>query len=662
MRRKSLLFYIVLLFLFSCNRINKEEKLTHTIDFYENILNNARVSTDSLLLVAEQHLNDSLKIEAYNKLFFRKVYSDTAAARNYFETLFEIGKKNPYGIVKGYNLKGIYLDIQGKYDSAYDCYQKAAELSVGKYPNVEGSAYNNIGLIYWNRGNYAEALTYYNNALSLFETIQNINLQANTLSNIGLIYMDLDDPEKSDEYFNRALIKRKELHDDYGISVSLTNLAKSYQMQGNHLEAIALYDSAAILKTKLNDEVGLSNTLYNLSDSYLKLQNPDKALALLKKAEYLCIKNGSESNNLTNIYASLCNLYFKKRQPDQMMLMLVKMKSLIDQHKDERNLKNYYTYLSDYYSLKNSYKDALLYYKKSDSIYNILEGIEVKNAIHLYETQYQTAKKEKELANAQLKITESKLLTKQKNIWLILLGFGILIVLIVFGIFREKATLKQQQLALENQLLKEQTLSKIQAQRLEISRDLHDSLGAQLTFMHTVLGGLKMIDQNMDNNLKNKINLLSDFSENSITELKNALWVLNAKEVSLEDLKIKILNFIKNASEAMDNVRFNFDAVITNNFILDSKLVVNLFRIIQEIVNNAMKYADASEVNINLYQKEKALIVTISDNGNGFDYNKERDRSFGLKNIEGRVKTIQGKMDLQTTPGKGTHYTIQVPF
>jgi signal transduction histidine kinase len=428
------------------------------------------------------------------------------------------------------------------------------------------------------------------------------------------------------------------------------------------LEAIALYDSAAILKTKLNDEVGLSNTLYNLSDSYLKLQNPDKALALLKKAEYLCIKNGSESNNLTNIYASLCNLYFKKRQPDQMMLMLVKMKSLIDQHKDERNLKNYYTYLSDYYSLKNSYKDALLYYKKSDSIYNILEGIEVKNAIHLYETQYQTAKKEKELANAQLKITESKLLTKQKNIWLILLGFGILIVLIVFGIFREKATLKQQQLALENQLLKEQTLSKIQAQRLEISRDLHDSLGAQLTFMHTVLGGLKMIDQNMDNNLKNKINLLSDFSENSITELKNALWVLNAKEVSLEDLKIKILNFIKNASEAMDNVRFNFDAVITNNFILDSKLVVNLFRIIQEIVNNAMKYADASEVNINLYQKEKALIITISDNGNGFDYNKERDRSFGLKNIEGRVKTIQGKMDLQTTPGKGTHYTIQVPF
>lgn len=661
-----LFFIVIILSCFSCKDNNDMGKASTTNALqnieqtFEQILANNNASTDSLQYIVENAVNDSLKIEAYNKLFFRKVYSDTAAAKKYYEALFTIGKKNPYSLVRAYNLKGVYTDVQGNYDSAFENYQKAIELSENKYPNVEGSAHNNIGLIYWNRGNYSDALMQYNKALELFEKTENEKLQANVLSNIGLIYMDINNPEKSDNHFRRALEIRKALNDEYGISVSLSNLAKSYSDQKKYKEAIVLYDSATSIKIKLGDEIGLSNALYNQSTCYNHLDNYSKAIELLEKAEKLCIKNGSEANNLTNIYTAFGEVYLKTKQSERLAAVLEKMKHQVDKHKDERNLRNYYYFLSKYYELKNNYKNALLYTKVADSIFYKLEGVEVKNAINLYEIQYQTAKKEKELTDAQLKIAENEISTKQKNIWLILLGSAILIGLGIFRNFNIKSNAKQKQLALENELLKEQTYSKMQEQRLEISRDLHDSLGAQLTFINSILDGLKNSSAKLDEVVNSKINTLSDFSENSITELKNTLWVLNSKEINLDDLKKKILNFIKNASEAKEDVKFNFNFDVSENFDLNSKQAVNLFRAVQEIVNNALKYADASEIKIDVQQNDNTLAIKITDNGKGFDYEKEKNKSFGLTNIQNRILEVEGNLNIETSVGKGTKYEIDI--
>ncbi len=200
----------------------------------------------------------------------------------------------------------------------------------------------------------------------------------------------------------------------------------------------------------------------------------------------------------------------------------------------------------------------------------------------------------------------------------------------------------------------------IQDQRLEISRDLHDSLGAHLTFISSILDGLKSSPTKLSEAVNGKINTLSDFSENSIAELKNTLWVLNAKEINLEDLKNKILNFIRDASEAKEDVKFNFNFDVSENFHLNSKQAVNLFRAIQEIVNNAIKYADASEIKIVIQQQTESLNIKITDNGKGFDYEREKDKSFGLTNIQSRIACINGKINIETAAGKGTKYEIDL--
>ncbi|MGA9648874.1 sensor histidine kinase, partial [Pedobacter sp.] len=84
------------------------------------------------------------------------------------------------------------------------------------------------------------------------------------------------------------------------------------------------------------------------------------------------------------------------------------------------------------------------------------------------------------------------------------------------------------------------------------------------------------------------------------------------------------------------------------------------FRTIQEIVNNAIKYAQASEIKINVEQNAKNLKINITDNGQGFDYESEKNKSFGLMNIHSRIMEIRGNINLKTSAGKGTDYTIQI--
>ncbi|MDD3005327.1 ATP-binding protein [Flavobacterium sp.] len=200
----------------------------------------------------------------------------------------------------------------------------------------------------------------------------------------------------------------------------------------------------------------------------------------------------------------------------------------------------------------------------------------------------------------------------------------------------------------------------LQEQRLKISGDLHDSLGAQLTFINTILDGLKNTPSKSEATVNSKINMLADLSENSIVELKNTLWVLNAKEIYLQDLKEKILNFIKNASEAKEDVNFNFHFDVLENLNINSEQAVNLFRTVQEIVNNALKYSDATEIKIDIVQNDRNLNLQIADNGKGFDYENEKNKSFGLKNIESRIANISGQLNLETSADNGTKYNIQI--
>jgi signal transduction histidine kinase len=123
-----------------------------------------------------------------------------------------------------------------------------------------------------------------------------------------------------------------------------------------------------------------------------------------------------------------------------------------------------------------------------------------------------------------------------------------------------------------------------------------------------------------------------------------------------------MLNFIKDAGESVDSTQFHFDFEVNNDVQLSSKQAINTYRILQEIVNNAIKHARAATIIVAIKQTQKQLEIQISDNGIGFDYEAKKKKSFGLTNIQNRIQELKGYFQVQSTPEKGTIYSISIPL
>lgn len=612
MNQNHIFFTVIILFCFSCINNKNENIITTPATTSERNINS--VFEQLIANGAASEESQKAAIQELATLFSDKLQDQNEVIKWYEKFIEYFGQQNNEAAIGHVNRAiGNELCSEYHFDTGIPYLIKSSvNFLKAKDYNLLTKTYNNLSLAYHDFGDYAKGIEYANLALKTVDENPNTtssNLKWYAYNNLGINYDDSKQYAKAIESHLNAL----------PFAVNASDSSYSYNNLGNTCKKLKQYQQAQNYFTLSFKHSSDFDDVYHFATLYSNLMDIERLAKNYTKAE--------EYIDSANFYA------LKSNSPEK----------LIDFY--------YYTYL-----LKNETKDfqsATQYLNKHLTLKDSLLNAEKAKIVYDYQIKYETEKKEKQIA-------QTKLISKQKNIWLILLGGSIILGLVVFRNFSIKTKLKHQQLVLENELLKEQTHSKIQEQRLEISRDLHDSLGAQLTFINSILDGLKNSTAKLDDVVNSKINTLSDFSENSIAELKNTLWVLNSNEINLNDLKSKILNFIKNASEVKEDVKFHFNFEVSDNFNLNSKQAVNLFRAVQEIVNNAIKYAEAVEINIEVQHVENTLIIKIADNGKGFEYEKEKNKSYGLRNIESRIKAINGIIQLETALGKGTAYTIQL--
>ncbi len=201
--------------------------------------------------------------------------------------------------------------------------------------------------------------------------------------------------------------------------------------------------------------------------------------------------------------------------------------------------------------------------------------------------------------------------------------------------------------------------NKLQEQRLNISRDLHDNIGSQLSFVISSVDNLKRELDISNEKLGNKLNSISTFASEAVVELRDTIWALNTENLTLEELEYRILNFVKNASETYENIKFDLKNNCETNYPFTSKQGINIFRVVQEGVNNAIKHAKANQIIIILDSIKTGLSITVKDNGIGFDFKQKSKKSFGLTNLQNRIEELNGTFDL-TSNKSGT--VIKITF
>ena len=206
----------------------------------------------------------------------------------------------------------------------------------------------------------------------------------------------------------------------------------------------------------------------------------------------------------------------------------------------------------------------------------------------------------------------------------------------------------------ENALL--QSHLEIQEQTFQkISREIHDNIGQKLTLAKLYLNTLNYTDSNRTIlQVNDSVNIISE----AIIDLSDLSHSMSS-EIILNNGLIKALEFEVVQLEKSGKYKINFSATGSTIF-FDSSTELLLFRIVQEVLTNIVKHANASIIDINLHYITTLLTIQVTDNGKGF-FIDENNTGTGLSNIKKRAAMLNGNLVLNTRPGMGTTIKIEIP-
>ena len=199
-------------------------------------------------------------------------------------------------------------------------------------------------------------------------------------------------------------------------------------------------------------------------------------------------------------------------------------------------------------------------------------------------------------------------------------------------------------------------------QRLSISRDLHDNIGSQLTFIISSLDSTKQFFGKENLILDKRLSMINNFTRDTILELRDTIWAMNRSSITIEDLQSRISNFINNANFAEQKIEFQFDNQFFNieNLHFEAKKGMNIYRILQESINNAIKHSTATKIFVKLYKANQNLVFEIADNGKGFE-NIENSCGNGLQSMKKRAEEIGAIFEIISN-ANGTKIILSLNF
>ncbi|WP_162127438.1 sensor histidine kinase [Flavobacterium phycosphaerae] len=284
------------------------------------------------------------------------------------------------------------------------------------------------------------------------------------------------------------------------------------------------------------------------------------------------------------------------------------------------------------------------------------------------QTRYET--KEKELENLNLKV-------KDKNNRLLIFMFLALFVIVSFiGFFRIKILSKKKQIAEQERLIESQKLENVlqqqelkeidkllegqEKERIKIANELHDNLGSLMATLKLNFQNLKLrADSNEESN--QLFDKTDDLLEEAYQKVRGIAHAKNAGVIANEGLLPAILNIAKKASVTgklnVQVIPFGLDERLENT------IEVTIFRMIQEILTNAIKHAKATEITIHLTQHQDSLNIIVEDNGKGFNAKSiEKNEGMGLPNIEKKVEHMGGTFTIDSAVGRGSSIIIDIPL
>ena len=418
------------------------------------------------------------------------------------------------------------------------------------------------------------------------------------------------------------------------------------------------FNEALNISDKLNDNYAKSAILLNLADINFNKQNFQKSIQGFNNAIKIA-KKSNHFESMTIAYKGLAKNYLQSKKYEIAKKYVDSSLKISESNNMRFEKLDGLKLLSDIAFANQDIKLAMDYDKKSDQLKDSIDADNLKEITTKYEQKYESEKKD-----AQIKLQKSQI--KQKNIfnYILLTGalFLTLILVLSYRNYNQRKKIQQQkivELEKEKELLATQSLLKGQEEeRTRLAKDLHDGLGGLLSGVKLQLGSMKtdvyLLSQQNINTFDRALLKLDE----SINEMRRVAHNMMPETLLKFGLKQAILDYCDTLSQ---NQKFTIHCELHNiEKNLNATTEVILYRIIQELVNNAIKHSQATNILVQVLKDEKnKIFITIEDNGIGF-FTKEINilESAGIRNIQSRINYLKGTLDIKSEIGKGTSIFI----
>ncbi|MFY0605015.1 MAG: sensor histidine kinase [Flavobacteriaceae bacterium] len=661
----------LLLVLNSCTQINKKTN-AHKIEndstsiWIESSKNNT-IPLDKRkqdLLKAEKMIASKPESKSNAKILgdvafrFAKL-KDTIYFKKINDKVLKLGTKYQDSsiIAKAYWSYAEFYIYQEIFDKAYSNYNIAYGYFNGIQKHHEaGRMLFAMGWIKWKYNDFTDSENLVFQAIKKYKLVNNSKRLRGAYNHLGIMNLDMKEYDKAIFYLNKSLeyIPRLKNNEDY-YETYYNNLGYTYLLMKKYKLAIEYFDKALSYYTE-NDiyTINYANVLGNRASCLLSLEDTTG----LKKDFFKVLHIRDSINYIGGISPSkmlISTYYAYAKDTAKALSYAYEANTLAGKIKDGTNYLGSLKLLSIFDS-KNAkkYLDRYIYY--NDSLIKIERKAQNKFTRIAFETDEY--------------IQETKRLSIQK-VWIMITGIGVLLILSLLYFLRiqkvktEKLLLETEQQKANEELylltIQQQTaLEKEKAEeRNRISQELHDGILGNLFGTRVGLGFIE-VKGGKEQQFKQETYLVKlQEIEKEIREVSHKLNSdFSNSKVSFKSI---IEQLLKNKSILGG---FDFEINTDKNLSWESMneiIKVNVYRIVQESLQNIIKHAKAKQVLLDFSIKNKSFIFTLKDDGLGFDVKKHK-KGIGLRNIKSRVQKLKGKLQIISKKNEGTTIHITIPI
>ncbi|MCD7900570.1 MAG: tetratricopeptide repeat protein [Bacteroides sp.] len=577
---------------------------------------------DSLIQVLNtQKRSTAEQLKLYEQIGTGLVFNNPDQVIGYMNTALPLARKEKDIPLQAYfyELLGIAHGLKTQKDSSIIYLEKSLDLArLSRDERHQTYLYINLGASY-QQENPMKALECYMQALPMSEKIGDKKSQSMILGNIGSIHLQLRNPTRAIYYLEQGEAISEEIDFPTGKIRAYNDLASVYQQKQEYEKAMQY----GLKSVELCREVGNLNfestSLCLLATIHSKLGNYDKALEYAREGLTAAEKLG-DTNKLTNALKVLSGVYLREKRYSECETTALRAWQL-----DSTTLHLAPT-LAFNISMANIFlgnpEKAAHFLRKNEELNALVSDENYQETLMVTEVKYETEKKEMRIASLEKE--------RQLYIWLGLAG---VLLAITFGIVlwqKIKSVQKEKQLVASNAVQEGEM-----AERERIAAELHDRLLGTLSALKSEMADTTVVQK------------LDDCIE-EVRRITHNLMPLS--------LRFGIKPALEDIIAQFHSVQFHFFGEEKR---IGKRLEFTLYCCANELITNSIRHSGAQHINVQLIQGESHVSLTVQDDGRGF---KESSvvKGIGLKNIRDRVASCNGKIDIFSSPGKGTETIIEL--